>query len=191
MEVKNKITYGFNNVHYAKITEKETASGITVEYADPVRINGSVSANLSKTITKTAVAADDDANYAELIDNKGYDGDIVFLDVPDSFLTDCLGMKKDGETIVENKEDKPSPFALLFEIAGDVLKRRRVLYRCTANNPSIATQTKGDGTTANNVTLTISATAAKDTGDIQRMCSESDETIYTDWYKAVTTTIDV
>ena len=188
---KNKITYGFNNVHYAVVTETETENGITVEYASPVRLPGGVSANLSKTITNTAVAADDDPDFATLTDNKGYDGDITLLDVPDSFLTDCLGMKVDGETIVENKDDKPSPFALLFEIKGDALKRRRVFYRCTATNPSVTTQTKGDGTTANNVALTISARPAKDTGDIQRMCSESASSVYTNWYKAVALTTDV
>ena len=185
-EKKNKVTYGFKNVHYAVVTENATEEGVSVSYGPPVKMPGGVSANLSKTITNTPISADDDAEYASITDNKGYDGDIVLLDVPDNFLVDCLGMKKleDG-SIVENESDKPKPFALLFEISGDAQKRRRCFYRCKATNPTVTTQTKGDGTTANNVTLTVSARPAKDTGNIQKICPESSQN-YENFYEAVT-----
>lgn len=181
----NKITYGLSNVYYAPIT-KEDATG--VEYDKPTELPGAASISMSKNVDKILIAADDDPEYATLVDNKGYDGDLTLYNVPDSFLTECLGMKVDGDTIVENKDDTPTPFALLFEFAGDKLKKRHVLYRCTGTKPDITSQTKGDGTAANQLTLSISATPAKDTGDIKRTCRESDSGVYTKWFTEVQTT---
>lgn len=185
MDKENKINYGLKNVYYSKITEKQTEDGITVEYGTPVRMPGAASMSMPKNAEKVAIAADDDPEYAVVHDNKGYDGEITLYNVPDSYLTDCLGMKIDGDTIVENKDDKPSPFALLFEFDGDVQKRRHVFYRCMGTNPDVASQTKGDGTNANQVTLKMTATPAKDTGDIKRTCKESDSEVYTNWFKTV------
>lgn len=186
MDKKNKITFGLKNVHYAVVTEADDGTlDIKVEYGTPVKMPGAASLSLPKNFTKTAIAADDDPEYAVLYDNKGYEGDLVLYDVPDSYLTDCLGMKLDGITMVENKDDKPVPHALLFEFDGDKYKKRHVLYRCMGQSPDIASQSKGDGTTANQVTLKLTATPAKDTGDIKRTCLESDNEVYTKWYESV------
>lgn len=182
---KNKITFGLKNVHYAPVTESVEDTGIKVTYGTPVRMPGAAAISLPRNAEKTVIAADDDPEYAVVYDNKGYDGDLELYDVPDSYLTDCLGMKIDGETIVENIEDRPVPHALLFEFNGDAAKKRHVLYRCMGNNPDIVSQTKGDGTTANRVTLKITATAAKDTGNIKRTCMESDSDVYKKWYESV------
>lgn len=184
MPENNKITFGLKNVYYAKITAESEEE---VAYDTPIRIPGASSLSLPKNAEKVAIAADDDPEYATIIDNKGYEGDYVGYEVPDSFLTDCLGMKTDGETIVENKDDKPSPFALLFEFDGDKKKKRHVMYRCTATNPDVASQTKGGGATANQVTVHITATPAKDTGDIKRTCKQSDSEVYTKWFDTVPT----
>lgn len=182
---KNKITYGLKNVYYVPITEESDVTGIKVTYGTPVNMPGAASISLPKNAEKILIAADDDPEYATVYDNKGYEGDYVGYDVPDSFLTDCLGMKIDGDTIVENKDDKPKPFAFLFEFDGDKLKKRHILYRCTATNPDIASQTKGNGVTANQVTLKLSATPAKDTGDIKRTCMQSESEVYTKWFESV------
>lgn len=184
MNKTNKITYGLKNVYYAPIT-KEDAESVT--YTSPVRLPGAASISLPKNVDKILIAADDDPEYATLVDNKGYDGDLTLYDVPDSYLTDCLGMTVDGDTIVENKDDAPKPFALLFEFSGDALKKRHVLYRCMGTKPDVASQTKGDGIQANQVTLSISATPAKDTGDIKRTCRQSENAVYTKWFEEVQT----
>ena len=182
---KNKITYGLKNLHYATITETVNDEGITVEYGTPTAMRGAANINLSANVEKTAVAADDDPEYAVLEDNKGYEGDLTIYEAEDSFLTDCLGMTIDGDTVVENKDDKSSPFALLFEFDGDAAKKRHVMYRCTATKPAVASQTKGDGTTVNQATMTISATPAKDTGNIKRSCARKDSEVYSKWFDAV------
>ena len=187
MDKENKINYGLKNVYYAKVTETQTEDGVTVEYGTPVRMPGAASMSMPKNVVKTPIAADDDPEYAIIYDNKGYDGEVVLYNVPDSYLTDCLGMKIDGDTIVENKDDKPSPHALLFEFNGDAKKRRHIFYRCMGTNPDVVSQTKGDGTTANQVTLKMTATPAKDTGDIKRTCKESDSAVYKNWFTEVQT----
>lgn len=187
MDKNNKITYGLKNVYYATVTETQADDGITVKYATPVRMPGAASLSMPKSSEKTAIAADDDSEYAVVYENKGYEGEVVLYNVPDSYLTDCLGMRVEGDTIVENKEDTPSPHALLFEFDGDVQKRRHIFYRCMATNPDIASQTKGNGINVNQVTLKLTASPAKDTGDIKRTCKQSDSEVYTKWFTAVQT----
>lgn len=184
MDKVNKVTYGLKNVYYALIKSEDASK---VEYDVPVRMPGAGSISLPKNVDKTSIPADDDPEYAIIYDNKGYEGDLVLYDVPDSYLTDCLGMKIEGDTIVENKDDRPKPFALLFEFDGDALKKRHVLYRCMGIKPDVASQTKGGGINANQVSLGISATPAKDTGDIKRTCRQSDSDVYTNWFTAVQT----
>ena len=185
MDKTNKITYGFKKLYYATVSEVQGESGVAVEYGTPVLMPGASSINLSALVDKILIPADDDPEYATLYDNKGYEGDVVIYNVPDSFLTDCLGMTIDGDTVVENKDGKPTPFALLFEFSGDVHVKRHVMYRCTASKPAVASQTKGDGTTANQVTMTITATPAKDTGNIKRTCGKAESEVYTKWYTTV------
>jgi phi13 family phage major tail protein len=184
MDKKNKITYGLKNVHYAKILS-ENVDG--VEYSTPVRMPGAAQISLTKSLERTPIAADDDPEYAVIYDNKGYDGDIQLYDVPDSFLIDCLGMSMDGDTIVENTDDRATPFALLFEFNGDAKKRRYVMYRCMGENPDVESQTKGGGSNANTVSLKLTSSPAKDTGDIKRTANESDGEVYTGWFDSVYT----
>lgn len=185
MDKKNKVTYGLKNVYYAPITAEDETK---VEYGTPVRMPGAGSISLPKNVEKILIPADDDPEYATIVDNKGYDGDLTLYDVPDSYLEDCLGMTiTETGIVIENKDDKPKPFALMFEFNGDALKKRHVLYRCMGTKPDITSQTKGDGTTANNVTLPITATPAKDTGDIKASCNEDDTANYTTWFTMVMT----
>lgn len=186
-KTENKINYGLKNIYYAKITETQTENGVEVEYATPVRMPGAASMSMPKNAEKVVIPADDDPEYAIIYNNKGYDGDVVLYNVPDSYLTDCLGMKIDGDTIVENKDDKPSPHALLFEFDGDKKKKRHIFYRCMGANPDVVSTSKGDGTTANQVTLKITATPAKDTGDIKRTCKEGESDVYKNWFTKVQT----
>ena len=183
MDKVNKITYGLKNVYYALI---ETEDEVDTVYAGPVHMPGGASISFSKNVNKTPIPADDDPEYAEIVDDKGYNGNLVLYDVPDSYLTDCLGMTLENGVIIENKNDKTNPFALLFEFDGDKLQKRHVFYRCVGEKPDVASQTKGDGTTANQVTLNMSATPTKDTGDIKATCP-SGATAYKTWFEVVKT----
>lgn len=181
---KNKITYGLKNVHYA-IIEEESESGVT--YGTPVKLTGAVNFSFKKNAETTSIAADDDSEYATVTENKGYDGELELYGDIDEFLTDCMGMTTDGDTIVENKDDTPKYFALMCEFSGDVKKRRHVFYRCLGSNPDIESATKGDKIEPKSAKISITSTPAKDTGDIKRTISESDSDVYTKWFTAVQT----
>jgi len=179
----NKITYGLKSVYYAKVT----MSGTTAVYGSPIAIPGAVSIALDKDQERTNIAGDDNAKYAIVSQNNGYSGTLEILNLPESFLADCLGMTvstADG-TILENKDDAPSNFALLWQFAGDKKNTRHVLYNCFATNPKIEGNTKGDSVEAQTVSLDISAAAAEDTGDIKYSCAESSSSTYTNWFTAV------
>ena len=185
---ENKVNYGLKNVHYAKITS-ESASA--VEYGTPVEFPGAVNLSLKKSYEKVDVPADDDPAYVTLTENKGYDGEMEVLNVPQSFITDCLGQTIDGDTIVEGKDDTVSPFALLFEFSGDKKKRRHVLYRCIAVPYDIESGTKGDKLEAKSVKMSFTASPAKNTGHIKRSTNNDTGSVYSGWYDEVTdTTLD-
>lgn len=179
---ENKVNYGLKNVYYAKITEESTTS---VSYSDPVPIPGAVNISLKKLFERQAISADDDVNYAELIDNKGYEGELEILNVPQAFETDCLGQTIDGVTIVEGKEDTLSPFALLFEFSGDKKRRRHVIYRCVATPYDIESSTNGDKLEAKSIKMALTISPAKDTGHIKRSTLNDSGTVYDDWFEAV------
>ena len=181
----NKVNFGLKNVYYAKITETTGENGPVVEYATPVPMPGGASMSMPKNADRVAVPADDDPEYAVVYNNKGYDGNIVLYNVPDSFFTDCLGEVVEGDTVVENKDAQPSPFALLFEFSGDKHATRHVFYRCLATNPDVASETKGESITANQVTVNIKASPALDTGNIKRRCSAVESEVYKNWFDEV------
>lgn len=179
---ENKINYGLKNAYYAPITEESTTN---VTYGTPIPIPGAVNLSLKKSYDKVNVPADDDPMYATLTDNKGYDGDLEILNVPESFETDCLGQTIDGDTIVEGQEDTVKPFALMFEFAGDKKKRRHVLYRCIAVPYDIEGATKGEKLEAKSIKLTFTASPAKDTGHIKRSTNNDTGSVYNKWFSAV------
>lgn len=180
----NKITYDLKNVHYALITE-ESESEVT--YAAPKKLLGAVNFSFKKNMETTSVAADDDPEYATIIENKGYDGELELYGDIDDFLTDCMGMTKEGDTIVENKDDEPKHFALLCEFDGDIAERRHVFYRCIGKNPDVESSTRGDKVEAKSAKITITSSPAKDTGDIKRTVKKSDSDVYTKWFTQVIT----
>jgi phi13 family phage major tail protein len=149
---------------------------------------GAVNLSLKGNTTSTSIPADDDPDYAQIIENLGYDGDIEFQIFGDQDKVDCLGATRDSNgCIVENKDDKPNPQALLFEFAGDKKAIRHVLYNCTFTKPDIESATKGDKAETKTDKLSIKARPALDTGDIKYKTSDATPTsVYNNWYNIVT-----
>ena len=172
-KVKNKVTFGLKNVYYSKITETSGANGVEVVYATPVPMPGGASMSMPKNAERVAIAADDDPEYAVFYNNKGYDGNIVLYDVPDSFYVDCLGETSDGNTMVENKDDAISDFALGFQIEGDSKGRRFWFYNVSANRPSTASQTIETSKEPVTDTLDITASARITDGNVKVFMEES------------------
>lgn len=180
----NKIKYGLKNVHYAIITDTDG----TITYGTPVKLPGAVSISLKSTMSTSDIPADDNPEYATVYENKGYDGDIEFQIFSDEAKVALLGATLDSnKCLVENKDDAPVPFALLFEFSGDEKAIRHVLYNCTLSKPDVESSTKGDKAESKTDKLSIKVRPAVDTGDIKYKTSDTTTTaVYDAWYDAVT-----
>lgn len=178
----NKWRTGLKNVHYAEVTVDGNGN---VSYGVPVPIRGAISLSIKPKIEVTDIAADDEPAYDSIEDYQGYEGDVEFLQIPDSFRTGILGDTVDGNgVIIENKDGKTKRIALLFEFDGDKNKTRHILYNCRVTRPSVEGKTKGDKLETQNETLSLVASPAKDTGNIKAKCAYGDSA-YNGWYSAV------
>lgn len=150
----NKIKYGLRNVYYSKITIGE---GGAYTYATPVAIPGGVSLSLSASGDENDFYADD-AIYYSVTANQGYEGDLEIALIPESFLTDIMGVTKDSNgALIENSDAKLSSFALGFEVQGDIKGRRTWLYNCSASRSNQDASTKESSITPSTETLSIKA----------------------------------
>lgn len=169
-----KITFGLSNLYYATVTESEEG---TITYGTPVAWPGAKELSLSATGEPTQVYADDIV-YVTVNPAAGYDGDLTMLTVPETFYTEVLGMTTDENgVLVENEDDSQKQFALLGEFKSETTDRKRfVLYNCSANKPDFGGVTKEEEVEAQEFTITITATAAIDTGAVKATVTNATET---------------
>ncbi len=154
---KNKVKFGLNKVHYAKILSFDDEGVPT--FAEPVRIPGAVSLSIDAEGEASNFYADDGVYYV-LNNNSGYTGDLEIALVPLDFATDILGEKLDKNGVLtENNTAEVSQFALLFEFSGDKNKIRHCLFCCSASRPATESSTIEDEKEVKTETLSLTATA--------------------------------
>ncbi len=179
---ENRIKYGLKNVYRASVTIDKSGK---VAYGTPTKVSGAVTLSLSADVTRTAVAADDNPEYAVMFEDNGYTGDIEFQNLTDADRVALFGNTvNEDDILVESKDDVPQPTAFLFEFSGDAHKTRHVLYNCLCTKPNV------DGETGkNNKTDKCSFTArpAEDTGFVKAKVKNSAETAekYNSWFTSV------
>ena len=174
----DKVKFGVRKVHYAL----KTTSG----YSTPVAMPGAVSLSMSPAGDLTPFYADD-IRYFVTMANNGYDVDLELAYVPESFLTDVMGMTKDSasKNIYEKADVQPNPFALLFEEEGDATGTKFVLYNCISNRPNRNLATKEDAVNPQTQSLTITASPL-DSGEIYaQTASDTTTTVLNGWYSSV------
>ncbi len=169
-EATNKIEYGLCNVHYAKFSYDAEAKKYT--YEKPVAIPGAVTLSFDASGDTNPFYADNIV-YFNTKTNAGYEGDLEIALIPDSFKIDILGEKEVDGMMVENSDAQGQEFALLFQFEGDTSGRRFVFYRCSAERPSVASNTKEESTTPNTSTLTITCMARENDHNIKSSLLES------------------
>lgn len=180
---KNKVKFGLNKVHYAKITSW-TDDGVPT-FATPVRIPGAVSLSIDAEGEAENFFADNGVYYV-INNNAGYTGELEIALVTTDFATEILGEKLDNNgVLVERNDAELAEFALLFEFEGDKNKIRHVLYRCSASRPATESSTTEEETEVKTETLSLKATALPDGLVKSKTCENTDETTYNNWYKNV------
>ena len=184
MPVKeNKVVYGLENAHYAKLTFGE--GGVPI-FAAPVALKGSVEFKMDPETNSVEFAADNDSQYFTEDENNGYSGTLTIANMPLSFRQDILGEvlnALDG-TITELADAKFSPFALLFQFDGDKTKTRHLIYYCNGSRATISSKTGKD---ISGVELPFKAKqlAVGDKKLIKTQTTSEESTKYADWFKSV------
>lgn len=127
---KNKVKFGLNKVHWAKITAWSNEGVPT--FATPVRLPGAVSLSIDANGENDNFYADNTVYYV-INNNAGYEGDLEVALITTDFATDILGEQLDSKgVLVERNDSETSQFALLFEFDGDKNHIHHVLYCCAA-----------------------------------------------------------
>lgn len=150
---QNKVRFGIEKVHYAKITENEDG---TLTYATPVHEPGAVSLTLPPNGELSEFFADNRAYYSDETNN-GYDPELEMAVISDNFKKDILGFELKNGMLLENANAKMSPFALLFEFSGDKNARRHVLFYCNASRPTEGSTTKTTSKEVQTSSMTLRA----------------------------------
>lgn len=180
---ENKVTYGLENAHYAKLT---FGVGGAPTFATPVPLAGSVEFKMDPETNSVEFAADNDSQYFTEDENNGYSGTLTIANMPLSFRKDILGEvinEKDG-TITELADAKFSPFALLFQFDGDKTKTRHLIYYCNGSRATISSKTGKD---ISGVELPFKAKQLTVGGKklIKTQTTSEESTKYANWFKSV------
>lgn len=180
---ENKVTYGLENAHYAKLT---FGLGGEPTFATPVPLAGSVEFTMDPETNSVEFAADNDSQYFTEDENNGYSGTLTIANMPLSFRKDILGEvinEKDG-TITELADAKFSPFALLFQFDGDKTKTRHLIYYCNGSRATISSKTGKD---ISGVELPFKAKQLTVGGKklIKTQTTSEESTKYANWFKSV------
>ena len=150
-DTNNKILYGIEKCHIAKITEDNGE----ITYGTPFEMPGAVGLNFDPEGEETPFYADN-IKYYIANSNQGYSGELELAVTPEQFLTEILGREKDKNgAIFENADDKQARFALMFEGKGDEKERRWVFFDCTATRPSRENNTKEESIEVGTETISI------------------------------------
>jgi phi13 family phage major tail protein len=185
----NKVKFGLKNVYYSVISVDD--DGVTT-FGTPVAIPGAVNLSLSAAGDTQNFYADD-MKYWTGTSNNGYEGDLEIALIPDSFKTSVLGFAQTAEGgILETGDEKVKNFALMYEINGDVEKRRFVDYCCTATRPSSEASTVEDAIAPQTDTLSLStaplvylAAASGTSRRLSRYYEGESGSNYANWFSAV------
>lgn len=193
---ESTVQFGLKNVYIASVTESRDAltGVITTTYGTPKAWPGAVHMTLNTKASATDSYADDGVWYVA-ISNPGYDGTYESMHVPDWAATDLLGRYADTNgAIIENAEDRPAYFALMFETDTDTVPTRYVYYKCMLTNPSGDWETKQDTTTPKTATANIKVMPRADVDTVGGVAKRAigacvsattDGTTYDGFYSAV------
>ena len=149
MADKNKVKFGIKKAYYVPYDEDKKT------YGTPIPLPGAKSFSLTAEGDETSFYADDIVYYTSNA-NAGYSGDFEIAMATEGVCTDLLGQEfDDNGVLIEGSDDKQKTFALLYEIDGDVQKRRFCFYNCTLSRPDTEANSKEDTVEPDTDTLSV------------------------------------
>ena len=179
----NKVLYGIEQCHIAKITETD---GV-ITYGTPFDVKGVRGLNFDPEGEETPFYADN-VKYFIASSNQGYTGDLELAVTPEKFLTDILGRIKDENGVIfENAKDKTARFALMFQGEGDQTGRRWVFFDCTATRPSRENNTKEESIEVGTETMSITMSPRSTDKAIMAFIepNEDNQSVYNTFFESV------
>ena len=180
---KNKVKFGLNKVHWAKITGYDEDGMPT--YGEVKRLPGAGNLSIDANGENEPFYADN-CIYYMCSNNSGYEGDLEIALVTTEFATEILGEILDDKGVLVEKNDvETAEFALFFEFEGDKNKIRHVFYRCSVSRPSTESATIEDSKEVKTETLSLTASALENGLVKSKSCESTDETVYKNWYESV------
>lgn len=183
---ENKVQFGLKNVHYAVLTPAATPNG-TPTFATPVAVPGAVTLTLDPVGEVSPFYADNITYYTSIANN-GYSGDLEMALITDQMLSDVWGIAADdGGVIVENANNQPKSFALLYQIDGDQNNRLYCLYNCSATRPGIGSTTITETKEPQTQSVSITASALADGRVMARTTESTDTATINSWFTSVYT----
>lgn len=162
----NKIKAGTKNLYVAPILaiDETKTDGTGYTYGKPFRVPGAQNINLAQQTATVDIAADNDAQYATLTQNNGYDGTVQVVCLPPEFETEILK----NENGMEDADVKTADFAMMIEFDGDKKKGRHIFWHCVlTKRPDITGTTKDNNLTVDTDTINVKAVKRKDCGKIK------------------------
>lgn len=178
----NKVHYDLVDVAVAPLTITEGAA----DFGEPVAMYGSISLDLAAQGDIIKLRADG-TDYYIANANDGYEGKLNLAQVPDWFREQYLGntISAKDAVLVENANNEPAPFALLFGFKGDKKRRRHVLYNCIANRPDLKGENKDNMKQADTESLPVRALALPD-GKVKASTTDATpDSVVSAWNTAV------
>ena len=89
---------------------------------------------------------------------------------------------------VETNADTNAPFALIFQVEGDVDEEMKLLYFCEVTRPPVNANTITDSTEVDTVTMDITCSPRPDTGEVSASTGSATATsVISGWTGAVYT----
>lgn len=186
-----KYSFGISNIYYALVTETEAGGTITSAYGTPKKLAGGKALTLDPNGDTTDIYADN-TTWAHLVSNIGYTGSVELMRVLQEAMADIITGRKideDGNLYETANDSDGIPFALLFEKQTDVGTQRFVFYRCFADRPSVAGNTKETSIEPDTETLNLTVTPRSDDDKLTFMMIDSTNADAAEAYAAFFTTV--
>lgn len=182
--MSNIVEFGLTNVYFAKATKAQDG---TISYGTPERIYGAVNLSMSADNSGDNIFYADNIAYYRSAGSGGFSGTLELALLPEWVKINILGQTKNTDNVmVESSVDNFSPFAMLYQVNGDVDASYRCFYYCEVSRPPENAATIEDTETPQTVTLDITVSPRPDNKLIKAVTTdETSSTIKGDWFTAV------